>query len=236
MSLNNKWYNNYEEYKKYLQENDNHRPKRGSTISKSGCDLGEWEHNQRKAYKLNTLDKKRVDLLNNIGFQWKLIEKRHPKIKENRNENHDYKIEKKKRRTKQFMINHLKEEFDNLSKEIDKIKKEQNEKDKVIDVLNNKNFIRYPLDYQKYKKDQDIFHMKKVYLHDVVKGMITIFPEQKESVDRILQHFTYLIDFEKNRKKEIDDEEQADKEAYEEMQKYGIEYDDNDDDNEPSSL
>jgi len=134
------------------------------------------------------------------------------------------------------MINHLKQELENLSKEMNKMKKEQDEKDKVIDILNNKNFIRHPLDYQKYKKDQDIFHMKKVYLQDLVKGMITIFPEQKESVDRILQHFTYLIDFEKKRKKEMDDEEQAEKEAYEEIQKDSIEYNDNDDNELPFSL
>jgi len=230
MLSSKKWDDNYEEYKQYLKENNNRRPKRGTISTKTRSDLFEWENNQRKAFKSNVLNKRRIELLNDIGFTWMLYEKKRFHYEMDNSNNNDHQnnnnnIEPKKRRTKQFIIDTLKEQIDILSNKVNILKKEKENNH----LLNKKyNIIKNPLKYKKYKKDPDIWHMKTTYLHDLVKGMITIFPEQKESIDRILHHFTYLMDFEKKRKKELDDKEQAEKEAYEEMQKDGTQFDSND--------
>ena len=136
-----------------MKENNNQRPKRGF-VSHSVCDLGQWENNQRKAYKTNIPDQERIKLLNEIGFQCILIEKRgRLKEKENnstKNEQNDndenFTMEKKKRRTKQYLIDHLKEQVNILSKEIEQLKEKQ-EKDKNIRHCNN--IIKNPLKYKK---------------------------------------------------------------------------------------
>ena len=95
----------------------------------------------------------------------------------------------------------------------------------------DRNIIKNPLKYKKYninekEKKTTCFTSCTIWW----KECMSYFQTKKESIDRILQHFTYLINFERKQKNELNQELEAKKEMYEQIQK------EEDYNSEPNSL
>ena len=65
-TIEQKWDQNFKELKLYFQKNGHTSVPRGEGL------LGNWCHNQRTIFNTGKLNQERIDLLNNIGFKWKI--------------------------------------------------------------------------------------------------------------------------------------------------------------------